>query len=137
MRDGWEFVRYSSDIRSNACEGQLGHRVTFPWSSRSISRRRTWGEGRPFGGSRLNPTFAYQIMSGTRHASRNKLIQLAFGLGLDIDESCDLLERGGSSALCPSCCRDAAIAYCLERSLGVDACDDLLLDLGEKTIRVI
>jgi len=28
-------------------------------------------------------------------------------------------------------------AYCLERSLGIDACDDLLWDLGEKTIRVI
>ena len=136
MRDGWEFVRYSSDIRSTLAKVSWDTRDLPVVISEYLAEKNV-GRGSAVRRSRLNPTFAYQIMSGTRHASRNKLIQLAFGLGLDIDESCDLLERGGSSALCPSCCRDAAIAYCLERSLGVDACDDLLWDLGEKTIRVI
>lgn len=136
MRDGWEFVRCSTDIRSTLAQASWDTR-DFSTSISDYLARKGVGKGPVVRRSRLNPTFAYQIMSGERHASRNKLIQLAFGLGLDIDESCDLLERGGSSALCPFCCRDAAIAYCLERNLGVDACDDLLWDLGEKTIRVI
>jgi len=136
MRDDWEFVRSSSDIKTTLAEAGWDTRdlptiISGHLAEKGVER------GAAVRQSRLNPTFAYQIMSGARHASRDKLIQLAFGLDLDIDESCDLLERGGSSALRPSCCRDAAIAYCLEKSLGVDACDDLLWAIGEKTIRIM
>ena len=84
--------------------------------------------------SRLNQTFAYQILSGARHASRDKLVQLAFGMGLGIDECCELLERGGVNALSPRVRRDVVIAYCLDRGLDVAICDDILWDLRERTL---
>lgn len=84
--------------------------------------------------ARLNQTFAYQILSGDRRASRDKLIQLAFGMGLSIAECSELLERGGVNALSPHCRRDIAIAYCLDRCLDVALCDDILWDLGEQTL---
>lgn len=83
--------------------------------------------------SRLNQTFAYQIMAGMRHPSRDKLIQLCFGMKLDETEASELLERGGSSALRPYCRRDVIVAFCLNRHLEVSACDDLLWGLGEET----
>lgn len=84
--------------------------------------------------SKLNETFAYQILAGTRNASRDKLIQLAFGLMLDVEDCSELLERGGSNALSPHVRRDVVIAYCLRRRLGIDICDDLLWSVGERTV---
>ena len=84
--------------------------------------------------SALNQTFAYQIFAGTRSATRDKLIQLAFGLGLGADDSCELLERGGAAALSPRSARDTVIAFCLESKIGLSACDDALWDRGLETI---
>ena len=84
--------------------------------------------------SRLNQTFAYQIMAGTRRASRDKLIQLAFGLRLGLDAASELLERGGVNRLSVNCRRDVAIAWCLEHRLSVAECDDVLWAAGEQTL---
>ena len=84
--------------------------------------------------SRLNQTFGYQILSDMRNPSRDKLIQLAFGMGLDAAGCSELLERGGVNALTPRSRRDVVIAYCLERTTGVAACDDVLWGLGEQTL---
>lgn len=82
----------------------------------------------------LNQTFAYQIMAGMRNPSRDKLIQLCFGMRLDETDSCEMLERGGMSALRVYNRRDAVVAYCLNRGLEVSTCDDLLWGMGEKTL---
>ena len=84
--------------------------------------------------SRLNQTFAYQIMAGMRHPSRDKLIQLCFGMRLDSDAASELLERAGASALRPYNRRDVIVTFCLDRGLEVSACDDLLWGLGELTM---
>lgn len=97
-------------------------------ASRGLARNRVIRD------SRLNQTFAYQVIAGTRHASRDKLIQLAFGMGLDAAETCELLERGGANALMTSVRRDVAIAWCLQRGCSVTVCDDVLWDIGEDTV---
>jgi hypothetical protein len=53
---------------------------------------------------------------------------------LDETDSCEMLERGGMSALRVYNRRDAVIAYCLNRGLEVSTCDDLLWGMGEKTL---
>ncbi|MBR2681911.1 MAG: hypothetical protein IKE22_01425, partial [Atopobiaceae bacterium] len=104
-----------------------------PWAAELIADRGLM-RSKIIKRSRLNQTFAYQILSGDRRASRDKLIQLAFGMGLTIAECSELLERGGVNALSPHCRRDIAIAYCLDRGLDVALCDDILWDLGEQTL---
>ena len=84
--------------------------------------------------SRLNQTFAYQIMAGTRRASRDKLIQLAFGLRLGLDAASELLMRGGVNPLSCTNRRDVVMAWCLEHRLSVAECDDLLWAAGEQTL---
>ena len=74
----------------------------------------------------LNTTFAYQIFAGERHASRNKLIQLAFGLELDVGLMNEFIERGGANALDPRNSRDVAIAFCRSRNMTVAECDETL-----------
>lgn len=84
--------------------------------------------------SRLNQTYAYQIMAGLRRASRDKLMQICFGMGLDVDDACELLEVGHVNRLNPTNRRDIIIAYCLDRGLDVSECDDLLWRYGEATL---
>ena len=84
--------------------------------------------------SRLNQTFAYQILAGTRRASRDKLLQLAFGMQLDIRDASELLERGGACRLRPDNRRDLIVAYALHHGVGIEQCDDLLWAHGERTI---
>lgn len=84
--------------------------------------------------SRLNQTFAYQIMAGMRHPSRDKLVQLCFGMRMDESCACELLERGGCAPLRPYVRRDVIIAFCLNRGMEISACDDLLWGLGEETL---
>ena len=76
--------------------------------------------------ARLNPTFGYQIFTGKRHGSRDKLLRLAFGMGLTLLEASRLLELGGHNRLDPSCRRDVIIAWELNCGSTVDACDDAL-----------
>lgn len=134
MSDKWQFITEGDkDLAQVLASAEFDGR-TFPqWVADKLDERGLQ-KNSVVRDSRLNQTFAYQIMAGTRNASRDKLIQLAFGMGLDIDDACDLLERGGASALCPTSRRDVIIAYCLHHGLGVAACDDLLWDLGERTL---
>ena len=84
--------------------------------------------------SRLNQTFAYQIMAGTRRASRDKLIQLAFGMHMNVAATNDMLERAELSALRTSCARDIVIAYCLHHQYNLSTCDDMLWRRGMSTL---
>lgn len=133
MRQGWEAIKEGAGIAEAmaSCDGTS--ETLAQWVARRLP---AWGISKNdvVRRSRLNSTFAYQILAGTRHASRDKLIQLAFGLALGIDDTCDLLEHGGVNALSPRCRRDVAIAYCLHHAIDLALCDDMLWELGEKTL---
>ena len=85
--------------------------------------------------SELDPTFAYQIISGQRRGSRDKLLQLARGMRLGLDETNELLERGGVSALRPYARRDIVIAFCIVRNMDVARLDAMLLSAGMRPLR--
>ena len=53
--------------------------------------------------SGLNRIYGYQILSGKRVPSRDKLIALCFGMMLDIDETDDLLKYAGYNLHRSSC----------------------------------
>ncbi|MCH3967519.1 MAG: hypothetical protein PHR15_07870 [Atopobiaceae bacterium] len=132
MPGTWNFVRNRS--LADILGGMVADGRDLPaWIADTLDAR-TLTRSQVIRDSHLNPTFAYQIMAGARHASRDKLIQLAFGLRLDPDDADAMLERGGMSALRAYDRRDVVVAYCLARSTGLAACDDLLWSLGEDTI---
>jgi transcriptional regulator with XRE-family HTH domain len=61
----------------------------------------------------IERSYGHQLFNGTRKPSRDKVIQLAFGLGLDLDETQKMLQLAQKSPLYPKIKRDAAIVYCL------------------------
>ena len=82
----------------------------------------------------LNDTFGYQIFMGQRGASRNKVLQLAFALGLTLKEADRLLQAAGASGLYCKDRRDAIIIFCLDHGYSLQKTDEELYRFGEDTI---
>ena len=78
----------------------------------------------------LERTYGHQLFSGIRKPSRDKLIQLAFGLGLTVDETQELLKVAQKSPLYPKIMRDAAIMRCLFEGATIDDIQELLAQLN-------
>ena len=78
----------------------------------------------------IERTYGHQLFNGTRKPSRDKVIQLAFGLGLDLAGTQRLLQIAQKSPLYPRLKRDAAILYCLNNHQDVLETQCVLHSLG-------
>ena len=87
----------------------------------------------PDGSSRrttLERSFGHQVFRGSRRPSRDTVIQLAFGLGLEIAQTQALLRHGGFGPLYPRLPRDLAIGYCLQHRMDLTQAQAVLEELG-------
>lgn len=85
--------------------------------------------------SGLDQIYGYQIFSGVKsNPSRDKLIQLIFGIGLELKDAQRLLRIGRAGELYSRNRRDSIIIFALNKKLDIDKCDDLLFEMNEKTI---
>lgn len=70
--------------------------------------------------SNLDKNYAYQIFNGTKtNPSRNKVLMIAIGMGLSIEETQKLLKMFSLSPLYAKLHRDSVILHCIfnEKSL--------------------
>jgi len=77
----------------------------------------------------IERTYGHQLFNGTRKPSRDKVLQLAFGLKLDIDGAQKLLQLAEKSALYPRIKRDAAVLFSLSHHLEIMETQSLLESL--------
>lgn len=78
--------------------------------------------------SNLNRVYVYQIFLGCKYPSRDKVIALAFGLGLNGDEIQTLLKQAGYRELYPRDPRDALLLYAVSRGQTIIEANELLYD---------
>lgn len=95
-----------------------------PYSKREIIER-----------SGLHEIYAYQIFAGKRSPSRDKVIALCFGMGLNVEEAQHLLNRAGVAELYPRDRRDSIILFALKEGLSVMECDELLYEMEEYILK--
>ncbi len=81
----------------------------------------------------LDTTYGYQIFDGRKKPRRDKLLQLAFGFPLTIEDTNALFRAGGMSSLYVRCKRDTICMYCLQQGMTVDECNELLYKADEET----
>lgn len=67
--------------------------------------------------SGIERTFGYQLFNGRRKPSRDKVIQIALGFGMDYTETQDLLQAARKCALYPIIKRDAVLIHALAHNL--------------------
>ena len=78
--------------------------------------------------SGIERSYGHRLFNGTRNPSRDTVLQLAFGLGLDCDGAQQLLKVAGASTLHPKVKRDAVIAYCLHNGFSLMEAQELLYE---------
>ncbi len=78
--------------------------------------------------SNLNRAYVYQIFLGRKYPSRDKVIALAFGLGLDSDEAQTLLKQAGYRELYPRDPRDALRLDSLSRGETILQANEAIYD---------
>lgn len=82
----------------------------------------------------MDTTYGYQIFDGRKNPRRDKLIQLAFGFPLTVEEANKVFRAAGVSDLYVRCKRDTICMYCLQQKMTVYECDELLYQAGEEML---
>lgn len=96
----------------------------------ALSDKRGMGMEAVINGSGLERSFGYHLFRGTRNPSRDTVLQLAFGFGLTVEETQELLKVGRMSALHPRVKRDAVVAHCLSRKKDLLHTNQMLAELA-------
>lgn len=84
--------------------------------------------------SGMSEIYLYQILSGRRSPSRNRLICLCFGLSVGVDGAQELLRLSGAAQLYPRIRRDAIIIYGLSHNMTLFDVNDKLFEQNEETL---
>lgn len=83
----------------------------------------------------LDTTYGYQLFTGQRkHPSRDKVLQIAFALKLNLRETDRALQAAGVSKLYCKDRRDAILIYCLNKQTTLDEANEALFELGEPSL---
>lgn len=85
-------------------------------------------------GSELSEDYAYQIFSGLRMPERKKLLSLAVGMRLNLEELQTLLKTAGYAQLYVKNSFDCIIIYGVCKNLSVWQINNLLYDYGMETL---
>ncbi len=84
--------------------------------------------------SGMSEVYLYQILSGKRSPSRNRVIALCMGLALSLDETESVLKTSGNASLYVRNRRDAAIIFALQNRWSVYDLNEKLFEMGEETL---
>ena len=84
--------------------------------------------------ARFDYTYGYQIFDGRKRPKREKLLQMAFGFPLCLEDTNRLLRAGGVAGLYVRCKRDVICMYCLHKGMTLEECNSYLYQLGEETL---
>lgn len=80
--------------------------------------------------SEIERHYAYQIFSGVRKASRDKIIMLCFGMGLNEEETQRMLKTFSMPTLYARNRRDSVVIFAIENHLSVVDLNELLFEMN-------
>jgi hypothetical protein len=107
--------------------------IPLPELSRYIDyMRKTIGIGKDelFLRSSISSSYGHEIIKGTKHPTRNKILQFAFGMGINLAETQKLLWLSRHAVLDDSFEWDAVVMEAIEKRLSVTSTNILLSEIG-------
>ena len=82
----------------------------------------------------LNEIYTYQILSGARRPSRDKLLCVCFAIGTTLEETQHLLKEAGYAPLYVRLQRDSIIMFALSHGHSILHVNSILYDYGEDVL---
>lgn len=79
--------------------------------------------------------YPYQVFNGVKSAGRDKLIQIALGFPLTLEETQYLLRLGGHSELYVRNSRDAYLMFAIEKGYGIQRVNELLYENKKEILK--
>lgn len=113
---------YLSDNKTALLAGTLSEHLNLLLSQKGLKKADV------LHGSQLGKAYIYQIFSGQKFPSRDKLIAIAFGLHLSESETQKLLKLSGYRELYARDERDAIILFTLQRDKTIFDANELLFN---------
>ena len=91
-----------------------------------LCRRRGEPPERVINRANLEKSYGHHLFTGRRNPSRDTVLRLAFGFGLNYEGTQELLKVARKSPLYPRVKRDMILAYCLHHQYSLSACQEAL-----------
>ena len=82
----------------------------------------------------MSEVYLYQVLSGRRNPSRDRLLCICFGLETSLEETQRLLKRAGFAPRYPRLKRDAIILHGIIHGTSLAAVNDSLFEENEGTL---
>ena len=83
----------------------------------------------------INDIYGYQLFSGNRNPSRDKLFCLCSGMQLSLVETQQIFKTAGFAPLYPKNKRDCILILGIEKNLTVCEINEMLFDNQEETLK--
>lgn len=120
LKEARNIDEYLLSNRENMLSRSLPEQLTLFLTQKKLSRADV------VRGSLLDRAYVYQIFSGERRPSRDKLLALAFGLRLTGDETQKMMKLSGNRELYARDERDAVILFALQHNKSAMEANELL-----------
>lgn len=82
----------------------------------------------------MSEVYLHQVFSGRRKPSRDRLLCLCVGMGLNMEETQRMLKRAACAPLYPKLRRDAIVTHGILHGLSLNEINDKLFVENEKTL---
>lgn len=82
----------------------------------------------------MSEVYLYQVLSGRRNPSRDRLLCICVGLGITLEQTQQLLKQAGYAPLYPKLRRDAIISHGIVHGTPLGEINDKLFDEDAKTL---
>lgn len=124
IKSSKEIESFLSKNETEFAEAQLSEYIELLISEKGLQKSKVVVR------SGLNRIYAYQIFSGKRFPSRDKLIAIGFGLQLSLEEMDELLKYAGFSTLYARNRRDSIIIFAMNSKKSIFVLNDMLFENG-------
>lgn len=128
LLQGEEFSSYAKANESLLAADTLAERLS------ALMERKEAKKAEVVEASQLNKIYAYQILSGKRIPTRDKLLCLCIAIGLTLDEIQGLLKISGYAPLYPKIERDALLLFCIKEKQSVVDTNQWLFSHGQQIL---
>lgn len=128
LRNAQSFRDFLAKNKENMLDQTLSEHLTMLLHRKKLRRSDVVKD------SRLEKSYVYQIFSGEKKPSRDKLIAIAFGLHLNEEETQRMLKLAGYSELYARVIRDALILFAIQHGMKIEDLDDELDAEGLPTL---
>ncbi len=124
LRGGKDFQHFAQENENNF------QKCSLPFYLNQLCEVRSLLPSEVIRRAQIERTYGHQIFNGTRVPSRDKLIQIALGFGLSLEETQTLLRIAQRSMLYVKIERDAACMFGILHGMNVMEVQDLLESLN-------